>query len=583
MAESNLQFILSAQDRVTSQIAKVNDSMKGLGTTTKETSKSTQGLTSDFKNFTQAFIVGNAIFSIATDAALKFKEGIRAANDENDKIQASQGQINVLLKNTGDVSGQTTESINKMAEATAKVTPITKEATLAAAEMLIPFTAISKDQFPRVMQAADDLATHMNNGLAPSADMVASAAKQLGVAMTDPEKGLGRLKKAGIALTIQQQDAIKVAEESGNLTKAQNLLLQDLSDTMGGSAYAAGQTFSGQMTILKNNLVDLEASGINRVKNALTDLFNDFENNRDEIAKVVDEVENYLAPSFEALWHTIDQKVLPVLNKLWHEVIEPLLPVIGILLVGAVKLVTDGLNLLLSAVTPVINWMLNNKGVVVAFAAAFGVLMAALNFSRAFDALDVGFATLTQIKIPYAMTRVAAFQTLVSTPMVMGAIAVGAALLAIGAVYDKISQTKALLDNINNDIVANNNSDTSAMQQVIASYKAGKITKAQYQNFFQSISQRASGGPVNAGQPYIVGEQGQELFVPNTSGTIVPNNKLASSGSGAPNVSLSVNMGMYAGLPSEKRKIAVDLYREVVREARSHNVQLPQIGSASPQ
>lgn len=38
--------------------------------------------------------------------------------------------------------------------------------------------------------------------------------------------------------------------------------------------------------------------------------------------------------------------------------------------------------------------------------------------------------------------------------------------------------------------------------------------------------QRARGGPVSAGQAYIVGEEGQELFVPNTSGTIIPNNRM---------------------------------------------------------
>lgn len=36
-------------------------------------------------------------------------------------------------------------------------------------------------------------------------------------------------------------------------------------------------------------------------------------------------------------------------------------------------------------------------------------------------------------------------------------------------------------------------------------------------------SGKAVGGPVNEGQPYIIGERGPELFVPNTSGTIVPN------------------------------------------------------------
>ena len=35
--------------------------------------------------------------------------------------------------------------------------------------------------------------------------------------------------------------------------------------------------------------------------------------------------------------------------------------------------------------------------------------------------------------------------------------------------------------------------------------------------------ERASGGPVSGGRPYIVGEEGQELFVPGKSGTIIPN------------------------------------------------------------
>ncbi|MES1248044.1 MAG: hypothetical protein ABUS54_10265 [Actinomycetota bacterium] len=38
---------------------------------------------------------------------------------------------------------------------------------------------------------------------------------------------------------------------------------------------------------------------------------------------------------------------------------------------------------------------------------------------------------------------------------------------------------------------------------------------------------RAAGGPVTAGQPYVVGEHGQELFVPSTNGRIVPNHALS--------------------------------------------------------
>jgi lambda family phage tail tape measure protein len=43
---------------------------------------------------------------------------------------------------------------------------------------------------------------------------------------------------------------------------------------------------------------------------------------------------------------------------------------------------------------------------------------------------------------------------------------------------------------------------------------------------------RAAGGPVLAGQPYIVGERGPEVFLPASAGNIVPNNKLSASGGG---------------------------------------------------
>jgi hypothetical protein len=43
---------------------------------------------------------------------------------------------------------------------------------------------------------------------------------------------------------------------------------------------------------------------------------------------------------------------------------------------------------------------------------------------------------------------------------------------------------------------------------------------------------RAHGGPVNAGQTYMVGEQGPELFTPQRSGAIIPNGAM---GGGATN------------------------------------------------
>jgi hypothetical protein len=51
---------------------------------------------------------------------------------------------------------------------------------------------------------------------------------------------------------------------------------------------------------------------------------------------------------------------------------------------------------------------------------------------------------------------------------------------------------------------------------------------------------KAVGGPVQAGQPYLVGEQGPELFMPQRSGTIIPNGALAAAGQGG-GVTIVVN------------------------------------------
>ncbi len=55
--------------------------------------------------------------------------------------------------------------------------------------------------------------------------------------------------------------------------------------------------------------------------------------------------------------------------------------------------------------------------------------------------------------------------------------------------------------------------------------------------FGQTLTGRASGGNVVAGQPYMVGEKGPELFMSGQSGTIIPNNNLG--GASIPDVKIS--------------------------------------------
>ena len=75
-----------------------------------------------------------------------------------------------------------------------------------------------------------------------------------------------------------------------------------------------------------------------------------------------------------------------------------------------------------------------------------------------------------------------------------------------------------------------------AIQRVISGLNIG----GSIGDFLKDVF-KAEGGPVNRGRSYIVGERGPEMFVPNTSGTIVPNNSLAMGGGGVTNV-ITVNV-----------------------------------------
>ena len=77
----------------------------------------------------------------------------------------------------------------------------------------------------------------------------------------------------------------------------------------------------------------------------------------------------------------------------------------------------------------------------------------------------------------------------------------------------------------------------------------------------------AMGGPVSSGSPYVVGEKGPELFVPHASGTIVPNNKMGSSGGGGSG-GVTVNYNIAAGvsraelapiLEQERRRLKAEI------------------------
>lgn len=86
-------------------------------------------------------------------------------------------------------------------------------------------------------------------------------------------------------------------------------------------------------------------------------------------------------------------------------------------------------------------------------------------------------------------------------------------------------------------------------------------------NFFADLfTGKAMGGPVAGRTPYLVGERGPELFVPNGSGSIVPNNRLGSSGGGGSSVNITYNIAAGVSrselapiLESERRRLKAEI------------------------
>jgi lambda family phage tail tape measure protein len=75
---------------------------------------------------------------------------------------------------------------------------------------------------------------------------------------------------------------------------------------------------------------------------------------------------------------------------------------------------------------------------------------------------------------------------------------------------------------------------------------------------------RAAGGPVTAGQPYTVGEFGRELFVPSTSGTIIPAAQTEQIMSGGTTVNAPINIAVSGMVDRRTREqIAADVQRAV--------------------
>lgn len=199
--------------------------------------------------FAQQFSKGLSFLGITAGVAGLigiFKKSIDAFN-EQERVTA---QLNQTLISTKGVAGLTKDELLKMAAGLQKVTRYGDEAIIPAESLLLTFTKIGKDVFPRVLESVLDVSTAMGQDLK-------STVIQLGKALNDPILGLSALSRTGIQFSEQQKKQIKSFVAVNDVASAQKVILEELETQFGGSARAAGTTFAGKMEMLTNRIGDL--------------------------------------------------------------------------------------------------------------------------------------------------------------------------------------------------------------------------------------------------------------------------------------------------------------------------------------
>lgn len=237
MAEK-VEIIITAKDQATRELNKMQASFGKL------------------KTFAAgALTAGVAVAAAgATAAIVGMGKGLQFAMDEAMEAQAGLAQLDAVLESTGSASGMTRDGLIYLADELSKYTTFTDDAIISSESLLLTFTNIGQDVFPEATKAILDMSTAFDQDLK-------SSTIQLGKALNDPVAGIGALSRIGVQFTEDQKVMIENLMASGDLIAAQNIILTEVQKQVSGSAVAAGNTFAGQMEIMKNRFANV-AEGV---------------------------------------------------------------------------------------------------------------------------------------------------------------------------------------------------------------------------------------------------------------------------------------------------------------------------------
>ena len=245
-------------------ILKMGGFEQGMDKAARVTDKRMKDMESRARKFGEA--MGTAIKIGATGAAVGMALYVKNTI-EAEKVQA---QLAARIKDTMGAAGRSIADLNRQADALQSITIFDDEAIGMSQALLLTFKEIRGVQFDKTIESALDLATVMGTD-------ATSAAKILGRALSDPEKGMSALSRAGVVFTDTERELIKALTEAGETAKAQDAILAKLQGTMGSAAEAARNTLGGSLQGLKNafdNLLegDSGSEGVRGTVSAINNL-----------------------------------------------------------------------------------------------------------------------------------------------------------------------------------------------------------------------------------------------------------------------------------------------------------------------
>lgn len=149
--------------------------------------------------------------------------------------------MEAALASMGDRAGFTSQQLQDMANQLELSQAVDADEVLSKVTAnLLTFGNVANDEFARAQQAAVDLSARLGQDLQSSAIMV-------GKALNDPVQGLTALRRVGIQLTDEQEGLIKSFVATGDVAKAQGIILEELARQFGGQAAAQAATLDGQL------------------------------------------------------------------------------------------------------------------------------------------------------------------------------------------------------------------------------------------------------------------------------------------------------------------------------------------------